>query len=303
MCEGRVCIVSGGGRGIGREHALLLGGEGARVVVNDIGVRRDGVPESSDAAQAVTDEIHGLGGEAMANTDDVSTMAGASRLVDQALSAWGRLDVIVNNAGILRDRMLVNMTEDDWDAVMAVHLRSTYLLSHLGVRHWRERVKEGERNDARIVNTTSASGIYGNVGQTNYGAAKAAIAAFTVIASMEVARYGVTVNAVCPTALTRMTEDLEMARSDEAQAGALHPRWASPVVVWLASPQSADVTGRVFVASGRHLAVAEGWVRGPTTAPVSEPGKVDGAVRPLLAAARPNSDMRGAPMYHRGEGT
>jgi NAD(P)-dependent dehydrogenase (short-subunit alcohol dehydrogenase family) len=296
MCDGRVCIVTGGGRGIGHEHALLLAREGAKVVVNDIGVRRDGVPESVDAAQSVVDEIVAMGKEAVANTDDVSTMAGATRLVEQALATWGRLDVIVNNAGILRDRMLVNLTEDDWDSVMAVHLKSTYLLSHLGARHWREKVKAGEPVDARIINTTSASGIYGNVGQTNYGAAKAAIAAFTVISSMEVARYGVTVNAVCPTALTRMTEDLEMAHSTEAQAGALDPRWVSPVVVWLASPLAADVTGRVFVASGRHLGVAEGWVRGPTTAAVAEPEEVDAVIRPLLAAARANSDMRGVPM-------
>jgi NAD(P)-dependent dehydrogenase (short-subunit alcohol dehydrogenase family) len=295
MCEGRVCIVSGSGRGIGHEHALLLAREGAKVVVNDIGVRRDGVAESIDAAQAVVDEIEGLGGQAVANTDDVSTMAGARRLVDQAIAQWGRLDVIINNAGILRDRMLVNMAEDDWDAVMAVHLKSTYLLSHLGAAHWRERIKAGEANDARIINTTSASGIYGNVGQTNYGAAKAAIAAFTVIASMEVARYGVTVNAICPTALTRMTADLEMAQSKAAQAGAFDPRWTSPVVVWLASPQSADVTGRVFVTSGRHLAVAEGWLRGPTAPAVAEPEEVDAVVRPLLAAARPNSDMMGEP--------
>jgi NAD(P)-dependent dehydrogenase (short-subunit alcohol dehydrogenase family) len=288
--------VTGAGRGIGQEHALLLAREGARVIVNDIGVRRDGVEESHDAAQAVVDLIRERGGDAIANTDDVSTSAGAERLVGQAVDTYGRLDVVVNNAGILRDRMLVNMTEDEWDAVIRVHLKSTFLLSKLAANHWRERTKAGETTEGRIINTSSASGLFGNVGQTNYGAAKAGIAAFTVIASQEIGRYGATVNAISPTALTRMTEDLELARSDEAQAGVLDPRWTSPVVVWLASLKSAGVTGRVFITSGRNLAVAEGWCRGPAATSVAEPGEVDAVLRPLLADARPNSNMRGEPI-------
>lgn len=293
MCEGRVCVVTGAGRGIGREHALALGREGALVVVNDIGVRRDGVPESADVAQGVVDEIVAAGGRAVANTDDVSTMDGARSLVRYALDTFGRLDVVVNNAGILRDRMMVNMTEDDWDAVVRVHLKSTFAVSHYAANHWRDEVKAGRSNDARLINTTSPTGLYGQIGQSNYGAAKAGIAQFSIIVAMELDRYGVTVNVLSPTALTRMTEDVPIAQTDEARQGVFDPRWVAPVCVWLASPLSAGVTGRVFVASGRELAIAEGWHRGPTAPPPDEPADVDAIVRPLLAAARPNADMRG----------
>ncbi|MGE0878272.1 MAG: SDR family oxidoreductase [Acidimicrobiia bacterium] len=293
MCEGRVCIVTGAGRGIGREHALLLAREGATVVVNDIGVRRDGVAESSDVAQGVVDEIVALGGRAAADTHDVSTMDGAEALVKFAVDTFGALDVVVNNAGILRDRMMVNMTEDDWDAVMRVHLKSTFAMSHFASNYWRDQVKAGKSVDARIINTTSPTGLYGQVGQSNYGAAKAGIAQFTLIVAMEVERYGVTVNAISPTALTRMTEDIPLAQTEEAQQGVFDPRWVAPVCVWLASPLSKGVTGRVFVASGRELAIAEAWRRGPSAPPPDEPGDVDAIVRPLLAAARRNSDMRG----------
>jgi NAD(P)-dependent dehydrogenase (short-subunit alcohol dehydrogenase family) len=293
MCEGRVCVVSGAGRGLGREHALLLAREGAKVVVNDIGVRRDGAPESTDAAQDVVDEITRAGGEAVAHVEDVATWDGARSLVQLAIDTWGRLDVVVNNAGILRDRMVINMTEDDWDQVMRVHLKSTFATTHFAANHWREQAKEGQMPDARIVNTTSASGIYGQVGQSNYGAAKAGIAAFTIITSKELARYGVTVNALSPTALTRMTEDVPVGKTPEAEQGLLDPRWVAPICVWLASPQSAGVTGRVFATSGRFLAVAEAWHRGPTGEAPVEPQDVDAIVRPLLAAARPNADMLG----------
>ena len=293
ICEGRVCVISGAGRGIGRAHAEALCREGARVVVNDVGARKDGAPESVDAAQVVVEAITAAGGEAVANAADVSTGDGAASLVDQALSTWGRLDVLVNNAGVLRDKMLVNMTEDDWDIVLAVHLKSTFLLTGIAARHWRDLAKRGAPADARIINTTSATGLYGQPGQSNYGAAKAAIASITLIASMELERYGVTVNALCPTALTRMTEDTRFGQSDEARQGALDPKYASPPVVWLASPLSHDVTGRVIVSSGRNLAIAEGWHRGPTAEPVTEPVDVDPVIRRLLAAARPNADMRG----------
>ena len=204
--------------------------------------------------------------------------------------------MVVNNAGIARDRMLVNLTEDDWDQVMQVHLKSTFLVTQRAARHWRERTKSGETGetvDARVVNTVSSVGLYGHVGQSNYGAAKAAIASFTITAAMELGRYGATVNALCPTALTPMTEAVGLGDTDDARAGALDPRWVSPALVWLASPLSADVTGRVIVASGKRLAVAEGWRRGPTGPPVADPADVDAAIRPLLAAAAPNADVQG----------
>ena len=257
-------------------------------MVNDLGGNRDGTGADAGPAQAVVDEITTQGGRALANTDDVSTWDGAERLISQAIDEFGRLDVLVNNAGILRDRMLVNMTEDEWDAVIKVHLKGTFAPSRHAAAYWRDRAKRGEWNDARIINTTSVSGLYGNPGQTNYGAAKAAIAGFTVIAARELARYGVTVNAIAPGALTRLTEDLAL--PDEKKA-ALDPRWIAPVCVWLASPLSADVTERIIESSGELLALSEGWHRGPSTGPPTSPNEVDTAVRKLLAAARPNATM------------
>ena len=215
ICDGRVAIVTGAGRGIGREHALLLAAQGAKVVVNDLGGSRDGSGSDAGPAQDVVDEVKALGGEAVANTDDISDFKGAESLVGTAVDAFGRLDVLINNAGILRDRMLVNMTEAEWDAVIQVHLKGTFAPAHFAANHWRDRSKAGDEVDARIINTTSPSGIYGNVGQTNYGASKAAIAAFTVIAARELRRYGVTVNAISPTALTRMTEGLRQLTPEE----------------------------------------------------------------------------------------
>jgi NAD(P)-dependent dehydrogenase (short-subunit alcohol dehydrogenase family) len=292
MCEGRVAIVTGAGRGIGREHALMLASEGAKVVVNDVGGSREGSGHSEGPAHEVVAEIEAMGGQGAANGDDISDWEGAGNLVKQAIDTFGGLDVVVNNAGILRDRMLVNMAEDEWDAVIKVHLKGTFAVSRFAAAYWRERSKGGETNDARIINTTSPSGIYGNAGQTNYGAAKAGIASFTIIAAMELERYGVTVNAIAPTALTRMTEDLGIAQSEEAKA-TMDPRWIAPICTWLASPQSAGVTGRVFEASGAYLAVAEAWHRGPSTAAVDDPNEIDAVVRKLLADARPNADMFG----------
>ncbi|MBM3675882.1 MAG: SDR family NAD(P)-dependent oxidoreductase [Actinobacteria bacterium] len=292
MCEGRVCIVTGAGRGIGREHALMLASEGAKVVVNDVGGSREGTGHSEGPAHEVVAEIEGMGGQAVANGDDISTWEGGGNVVKQAIDAFGGLDVVVNNAGILRDRMLVNMAEEEWDAVIKVHLKGTFAVSRFAAAYWRERAKNGETNDARIINTTSPSGIYGNAGQTNYGAAKAGIATFTIIAAMELERYGVTANAIAPTALTRMTEDLGLAASEEAKQ-TMDPRWIAPICTWLASPQSAGVTGRVFEVSGAYLAVAESWHRGPSTDAVDDPDQVDAVVRKLLADARPNADMFG----------
>ena len=210
ICDGRVVVITGAGRGIGREHALEFASQGAKLVINDLGAEVDGSGSSDGPAGQVVDEVRGMGGEAVANGDDVSDYEGAGRLIQTAIDTFGTIDVLVNNAGILRDRMLVNMTIDEWDAVIKVHLRGTFAPTRHAVEYWRNRTKAGETNDARIINTTSPSGIYGNVGQTNYGAAKAGIASFTIIAAMELERYGVTVNAIAPAALTRMTENLGM---------------------------------------------------------------------------------------------
>ncbi|MEY2589312.1 MAG: hypothetical protein QOJ67_1296, partial [Acidimicrobiaceae bacterium] len=286
MCEGRVAIVTGAGRGIGREYALMLAEQGAKVLVNDLGAARDGTGADASPAQQVVDEIKAMGGEAAVNGADVSDFAAAEEMIDQAVDTFGGLDILVNNAGILRDRMLTNMTEEEWDLVIKVHLKGTFAPARHAAAYWRERSKAGETNDARIINTTSVSGIYGNVGQTNYGAAKQGIAGFTFIAALELQRYGVTVNAIAPGALTRLTEDLGMGQASEEAKAAMSPRWIAPLCTWLASPQSAGVTGRVFEASGQLLAVAEGWHRGPTAKAVDDPAAVDEIMRSLLGKAR-----------------
>lgn len=294
ICEDRVCIVTGAGRGIGREHALMLAEQGAKVVVNDLGGSMDGTGGSAGPAHDVVAEIEAAGGVAVANGDDISTWAGSEALVNQAIETFGTLDVVINNAGILRDRMLANMTEAEWDAVIQVHLKGTFGPSRHAAAYWREQVKAGHAVQGRIINTSSPSGIYGNVGQTNYGAAKAGIAAFTVIAAKELARYGVTVNAVAPAALTRMTENLGMGQADDLTKEALAPRWIAPIVTWLASVDSQDVTGRVFDVTGQKLSVAEGWHRGPTRDdPTDDPAALGDVVRRLVAEARPNANMLG----------
>jgi NAD(P)-dependent dehydrogenase (short-subunit alcohol dehydrogenase family) len=295
LCEGRVAIVTGAGRGIGREHALSLAHHGARVVVNDLGGAVDGSGSDLSPAQQVVTEIVAMGGEAVASADDVADWEGAQRIINTAVETFGDLHVLVNNAGILRDRVLANMTEEEWDAVINVHLKGTFAPSRWAVAYWREQTKAGRPVSGRIINTTSVSGIYGNPGQTNYGAAKAGIAAFTTIAALEVARYGVTVNAVAPVALTRMTEGLGPAPETDEDREMRSPRWIAPIVTWLASEESAGVTGRVFEASGQTLAVAEGWVRGPSGPPVDDPTALGPVVAELLAAARANSGMDGRP--------
>jgi NAD(P)-dependent dehydrogenase (short-subunit alcohol dehydrogenase family) len=287
MCEGRVCIVTGAGRGLGREYALSLARHGAKVVVNDLGGNRDGTGADAGPAGEVVDEIKAAGGDAMANTADVSSWDGAKDLIEQAIDSFGRLDVLINNAGILRDRMVFSMTEEEWDAVIRVHLKGTFAPSHHAAAYWRERSKAGAAVDARLINTTSVAGLYANTGQTNYGAAKAGIAAFTQIAAQELARYGVTANCIAPGALTRLTEDLDNLPDDVRQNFA--PTWVAPTVTWLASSDSADVTGQVIEASGLVLAVAEGWHRGPSTKPVESPEEVGPVVRKLLADARPRT--------------
>ena len=263
ICDGRVAIVTGAGRGLGRAYALELARQGARVVVNDLGGARDGVGTDASPAEQVVGEIEALGGQAVANTDDVAEPEGADRLVAQATDVFGQLHAVVNNAGILRDRTLVNMTIDEWRSVLHVHLDSTYAVSHAAANVWRNEHKAGRPVDARIINTSSSSGIFGNPGQTNYGAAKAGIAAFTVIAAEELARYGVTVNAIAPAALTRMTEDLIPAgRGAEPDFDRFDPANVAPLIAWLCSAESRDVTGRVFEANGDRINLCVGWTRG-----------------------------------------
>ncbi|MBM3799871.1 MAG: SDR family oxidoreductase [Actinomycetota bacterium] len=295
LCEGRIAIVTGAGRGIGREHALSLAAQGAKVVVNDLGGNVDGSGGDLSPAEQVVAEIKAMGGEAVANGDSVSDWNGAQRLIQTAIDAFGDLHVVVNNAGILRDRMLFSMAEEEWDAVINVHLKGTFAPSRFACSYWRERSKEGKPVDGRIINTTSVSGIYGNPGQTNYGAAKAGIAAFTNIAALEMARYGVTVNAVAPVALTRMTEGLGPAPETDEDRERRSPRWIAPIITWLASEESKAVSGRVFEASGDVLAIAEGWVRGPRVAPVDDATNLGPIVAELMAKARKNSGMNGEP--------
>jgi NAD(P)-dependent dehydrogenase (short-subunit alcohol dehydrogenase family) len=266
ICDGRVVVITGAGRGLGRAHALEFARQGARVVVNDLGAEVDGSGRSSTPADEVVSDIRTAGGDAIANADDVSTWDGAQRLVDTAIATYGRLDTLVNNAGILRDRMLTNMTEDEWDAVMQVHLKGTFAPTRWAATYWREMTKAGTPIDACIVNTSSGSGLYGNPGQSNYGAAKAGIASFTIIVARELERYGVRANAIAPGALTRMTENLGMGRRARErstdQFDETAPENVSPLVVWLGSRLSTGVTGRVFNVAGGRISVAEGWRRG-----------------------------------------
>ena len=294
LCTGRVVAITGAGNGIGRAHALAFAAQGAKVVVNDLGGSRDGTGSSAGPAQAVADEITAAGGEAVANTDDISSWAGAERLIGQAVNTFGGLDVVVNNAGILRDRMIVTMTEQDWDAVIAVHLKGTFAVLHHAAAYWRQRSKEGHANDARVINTTSSSGLFANAGQGNYGAAKSGIATLTIIAARELDRYGVTVNAIAPTALTRLTEDVPM-MSDAAAANELSPEAISPLVVWLGSAESRPVTGRVFGVWGNAITVIEGWVNGPSVSRDShwDPAALTAVVPDLVAKAAPNAGMLG----------
>ncbi len=294
LCAGRVVVITGAGNGLGRAHALAFAAQGAKVVVNDLGAGRDGDGASKGPAQQVVDEIVAAGGEAVANTDDISSWDGARRLIAQAVETFGGLDVLVNNAGILRDRMVVSMGERDWDSVIAVHLKGTFAPLHHAAAYWREQVKAGRTPDARVINTTSPSGLFGSVGQSNYGAAKAGIASMTIIAAAELARYGVTVNAVAPTAMTRLTEDIEMMKQ-AAESTDLSPEAISPLVVWLGSPESKGVTGRVFGAMGNRITVLEGWVGGPSVDSGTrwDPASLTGVLPDLVAKAAPNADGMG----------
>jgi NAD(P)-dependent dehydrogenase (short-subunit alcohol dehydrogenase family) len=291
MCQDRIAIITGAGRGLGRAHALELARQGANVVVNDLGSSTAGTGADTTPAEEVVQEIVTLGGKAVVNTDDISDWEGARRLIHQAIHTFGRLDILVNNAGILRDRMLVSMTPEDWDMIIRIHLRGTFATSHFAANHWRQRFKEEGPVSGRLINTTSASGIYGNVGQANYGAAKAGIASFTVIASMELARYGVTANAVAPVARTRLTESLMSANPNVD----LRPEHVSPLIAWLASLEAQDITGRVFDVGGGKVAVAEGWHMGPakTKEGLWTAEELRTVVPELIAQAAPNANMQG----------
>lgn len=290
----RVVVVTGAGNGLGRAHALAFAEAGAAVVVNDLGGSRDGSGGSTSPAQLVVDEIIAAGGRATANTDDISTWNGAKSVIDQAVDTFGGLDVLVNNAGILRDRMLTSMSEAEWDAVIAVHLKGAFGPTRHAAEYWRSRFKNGAANDARVINTTSPSGLFGSPGQTNYGAAKAGVAGFTIIAAMELQRYGVTVNAVAPTALTRLTDDLPAAR-EMAERVDLAPEGVSPVVLWLAGPAGREVNGRILAVIGGTVAVVEGWAYGPEVHSDQRWSveRLDEALPALLAKAAPNADMTG----------
>jgi NAD(P)-dependent dehydrogenase (short-subunit alcohol dehydrogenase family) len=262
--DGRVAIVTGAGRGIGREHALLFAAEGARVVVNDLGGALDGSGDDANPAEQVVAEIVARGGEAVANGDDVTSWEGGESLIQAALEAFGDLHVLVNNAGILRDRVLVNMTEEEWDSVIHVHLKGHFVPTRHAAAYWRARAKEGQEVKASVINTSSTSGLLGNPGQSNYGAAKAGIASFTVIAAQELGRYGVRVNAVAPAARTRMTEqtpglaDIVQAPRDEGQFDTWDPANVSPLVAYLAT-EDCPATGRVFFVQGGTVRTFQNW--------------------------------------------
>ena len=294
LCEGRVAIVTGAARGVGRQHALQLAKAGAKIVVNDLGAGVDGKGADVSPAQQVVDEIKAMGGDAIVNGDDVSSFDGAKNMVDTAINTFGKLDVVVNNAGILRDRMLVNMTEEEWDSVIAVHLKGTFAPARHAASYWRAMSKQNDDGKpvmGRIINTSSTSGIYGNVGQTNYGAAKAGIAAFTIIAARELSRIGVTVNAISPTAYTRMTDNLREYTEDEVAVR--DPSWVSPTVVYLASEEAQDITGRVIQAGAGRVAVCEGWRRGAEVDQMDDPASLGPKIREMIAECRKNSGMDG----------
>jgi NAD(P)-dependent dehydrogenase (short-subunit alcohol dehydrogenase family) len=296
LCKDRIVIVTGAGRGIGRSEALAFANEGAKVVVSDLGVELDGSGGSKGIAESVVEEIRALGGEATSIAEDVGDTTAAKRIIDCAIDTYGGLDVVVNNAGILRDKMIFNMDESDFDAVIHVHLKGTWNLSHWAAIYWRDRNKEGLANDARIINTSSPAGLYGNIGQTNYSPAKAGIAAMSITLAGELGRYGVTANAISPVAQTRMTENLQrpgQAPRPQPAEGELNPRspdFVAPLVAWLGSTESKDVTGQVFEVGAGSIGVAQGWRHGPTEKREGsnwDPSELTAVVTKLMSEAAP----------------
>lgn len=294
ICDGRVVIVTGAGRGIGREHALAFAAEGAKVVVNDLGAGLDGSDVGESPAEQVVAEIQAAGGEAVVNGNDISSWEGAKELVQQAIDHFGGLDVLVNNAGFLRDKMLVGMGENDWDNVINVHLKGHFAPLRHAAEYWRAESKAGRPRAARVINTSSGAGLFGSVGQGNYATAKAGIALLTLQTAAEMKGYGVTANAIAPAARTRMTTSAgegmasQMAAPEDGSFDAMDPANISPLVVWLGSAESADVTGRVFEVEGGAVTVCDGWQRAASEDKGAKWAPAElGAVVPRLLAASP----------------
>jgi len=299
ICEGRVVIVTGAGRGLGREHALEFARQGANVVVNDLGAEIDGSGASSGPAGEVVAEIEAMGSAAIANGANVADWDQAEAMIAAAVETFGRLDVLVNNAGFLRDRMLANTSEAEWDAVVNVHLKGHFVPSRHAIAYWRDQSKAGNPVDARIINTSSGAGLMGSVGQGNYAAAKAGIVGLTLVQAAEFARYGVTSNAIAPAARTRMTEAVfadTMAVPAEGEWDAMAPANVSPLVVWLGSSDSVGVSGRVFEVEAGKISVADGWQHGPEVDRGArwDPADVGDAVRDLLGQAPAPTPVYGA---------
>jgi NAD(P)-dependent dehydrogenase (short-subunit alcohol dehydrogenase family) len=299
ICEGRVVLVTGAGRGIGRAHAVEFARQGASVVVNDLGASLDGQGHSSGPAEEVAEEIRSLGAQVVVDGHDVADWDGARQMIETAVEQFGRLDVVVNNAGFVRDRMFVNASEDEWDAVVRVHLKGHFCVSRWAGAYWRDRAKAGKTNEARIVNTSSGAGLLGSVGQSAYSAAKGGILSLTLVQAAELGRYGVTANAIAPAARTRMTEEVFAATMKTPEAGGFDAMAAdnvAPLVVWLGSVDSAGVTGRVFEVEGGKIGVADGYQHGPTADKGArwDPVEIGPAVRDLLAAAPAPAPVYGA---------
>ena len=286
ICEGRIVIVTGAGGGIGREHALEFARQGAKVVVNDLGASREGEGQSADPAQQVVEEIRAMGGEAIANGADVADWQQTAELVQSTIDTFGGLDVVVNNAGFLRDRMFVSCSEDEWDAVIRVHLKGHFCIARHAGEYWRNQSKAGNPVDARIINTSSGAGLQGSVGQSTYSAAKGGIATLTLVQAAEMGRYGVTSNAIAPAARTRMTESVfaDMAAPADGAFDENAPDNISPLVVWLGSRESRAVSGRVFEVKGGIIGTSDGWRDGPTIDKGArwEPDEVGAAVHKVI---------------------
>jgi NAD(P)-dependent dehydrogenase (short-subunit alcohol dehydrogenase family) len=297
VCEGRVVIVTGSGRGLGREYALAFAREGAKVVVNDLGTSLAGEGRDQGVAQAVVDEIRTTGGEAVANGDDITDWEGAGRLVRTAIDAFGGLDVLVNNAGFVRDRMFVSQTLEEWDAVIRVHLRGHFCTASHAVQFWRGEQKAGRPVDARIINTSSGAGLQGSFSQSAYSAAKGGIASLTLVQAAELGRYGITANALAPAARTRTTEQAFADKMKKPEAGfdVQAPENVAPAVVWLGSHESRGVTGCVFEIEGGRITLCDGWSDGPTVDRGARwaPAEVGPAVAQLLATRRPQKKVWG----------